>query len=430
MNHPTNESVIEKERKLEIAAYYDTIVCGGGPAGIAAAISAARNGARTLLIELSGCLGGIWTSGNLSIVLDGGGKEGIFRELLDRLEQEQAYLPTGYKSEFTYDAETMKLLLEQMCMNEGVDIQLHTRVVETVTTNRHIDAVVTEGHSGRRALRAKVYIDATGSGDLAASAGCSYETGHPVTGKTQPASMLAIISGVPKSQENTSVPSKHQEFREFLRTAGIEPSYQSPCIFRLPHPDLCFIMMNHEYGVKCDSTEDITNATVNGRKEIYDAVKLLREVPDWEEVRLVSTSSHIGIREGRRITGLYKLSAEDLRQGRKFEDGICLVRFQVDIHALQSHDKIGYSNENVVSKPYQIPYRSLVAMDIDNLGLAGRNVSGDFWAHASYRVTGNSVPMGEAIGFAAATAAKLGCRLDEVSGSAVSEYMSNQGYEL
>ncbi|NHN32857.1 FAD-dependent oxidoreductase [Paenibacillus agricola] len=169
---------------------------------------------------------------------------------------------------------------------------------------------------------------------------------------------------------------------------------------------------------------------MNGRKEIYDAVELLREVPDWEEVRLVSTSSHIGIREGRRVTGLYKLSAEDLRHGQKFEDGICLVRFGVDVHALESQDKIGYSNKDVVSKPYQIPYRSLVALDIDNLGLAGRNVSGDFWAHASYRVTGNSVPMGEAIGFAAATAAKLGCRLDEVSGSTVSEYMSDRGYEL
>jgi hypothetical protein len=375
-------------------------------------------------------LGGIWTSGNLSIVLDGGGKEGIFRELLDRLEQEEAYLHTGHKAEFTYDAETMKLLLEQMCINEGVDIQLHTRVVDAVASNRHIDAIVTEGHSGRRALRAKVYIDATGSADLAAMAGCSYETGHPATGKTQPASMLAIISGVPDSQGNTSTSQSHQEFREFLRTASIEPSYQSPCIFRLPHPDLCFIMMNHEYGVQCDSTEDITKATLNGRREIYNAVKLLRKVPDWEDVRLVSTSSHLGIREGRRVQGIYKLSAEDLQQGRKFDDGICLVRFGVDVHALESHDKFGYSNKKVVSKPYQIPYRSLVAMDIDNLGLAGRNVSGDFWAHASYRVTGNSVPMGEAIGFAAATAAKQGCMLGEVSGSAVSAYMSERGYEL
>jgi hypothetical protein len=430
MNDSVIESVVERERELEVFAHYDVIVCGGGPAGIAAAISAGRNGARTLLIELSGCLGGIWTSGNLSIVLDGGGKEGLFRELLERLEQEQAYLPTGYKSEFTYDSEAMKLLLEEMCTNAGVDIQLHTRVVEAVRLNRHIDAIVTEGHSGRRALRAKLYIDATGNGDLAAKADCTYETGHPATGKTQPASMLAIISGVPKNQENTSVPEKHQEFRKFLRGAGIEPSYQSPCLFRLPHPDLSFMMMNHEYEVKCDSTEDITKATLSGRKEIYNAVKLLRKIPEWEEVRLVSTSSHLGIREGRRVLGRYKLSADDLQQGRKFEDGICLVRFQVDIHALQSEDEIGYSDEEVTSKPYHIPYRSLVSIDVDNLGLAGRCVSGDFWAHASYRVTGNSVPMGEAIGFAAAKAAEQDCKLAEVNGIAVSEYMRERGYEL
>lgn len=420
--------VVEPSRELTIAGYYDTIVCGGGPAGFAAAVATGRNGAKTLLVELAGCLGGIWTSGNLSIILDGNGKEGVFKELLDRLKEEGGYLHTNYKEEFTHDAEVMKIVLEQMCAEAGVDLHLHTRIVDAVVENGAIQAVITESYSGRRAFTAHSFIDATGNGDLAFRAGCSFETGHPKTGQTQPASMLAILYGVPQSQENTSIPEKHQELRSFLQSADVNPSYQSPCIFKLPNPNFSFFMMNHEYAVRCDSTEDISKATLNGRKELFESVKKLRKAPGWENVHLVSTSSHIGIREGRRIKGLYKLVAEDLITGRAFPDGICEVSFQVDVHSLSRDAEIGYFDGGIEPKPYQIPYRSLVSGEISNLGMAGRCVSGDFWAHASYRVTGNSVPMGEAIGYAAAHAFRNNCSLHEVDGTEVSAYMREQGY--
>jgi hypothetical protein len=422
--------ITEQERELEVAGCYDTIVCGAGPAGFAAAVASARSGAKTMLIEWAGCLGGIWTTGNLSIILDGGGKDGIFRELISRLEQEGGYLATGYKQEFTHDSETMKLVLEQMCMEAGVEIQLHTKVVEAVVRDNEIQAIITEGHSGRRALCARTYIDATGNGELAFRAGCSTESGHPQSGKTQPASMLAIISGAPESQPNTSTPNMHQEFRFFLRSADIEPSYQSPCIFKLPNQAFSFFMINHQYAVRCDSTEDITKATIEGRKELFEAVKKLRKAPGWENAHLVSTSAHIGIREGRRVQGLYKLKAEDLVEGRRFDDAICEVQFQVDVHSLDKQAKIGYFDGGFTSKPYHIPFRSLVAEEIVNLGLAGRCVSGDFWAHASYRVTGNSVPMGEAIGHGAALAARNQCNLHEVNALEVSRYMREQGYRM
>lgn len=422
------DKLIEPSRELAISGHYDTIVCGGGPAGFAAAVAAGRNGARTLLIELAGCLGGIWTSGNLSIILDGNGKEGIFEELLVRLKAEGGYLHTNYKEEFTHDAEVMKIVLEQMCTEAGVDIHLHTRIVDAVVESSVIKAIITESHSGRRAFTAHTFIDATGNGDLAFRAGCSFETGHPKTGQTQPASMLAIIYGAPQSQENTSIPDKHQELRRFLQSADIDPSYQSPCIFKLPNQNFSFLMMNHEYAVRCDSTEDITKATLHGRKELFEAVKKLRKAPGWENVLLVSTSSHIGIREGRRVKGLYKLVAEDLITGRAFPDGICEVNFNVDVHSLTRDADIGYFSGGIEHRPYQIPYRSLVSDEIRNLGMAGRCVSGDFWAHASYRVTGNSVPMGEAIGYAAANASHRNCSLHEVDGTEVSAYMRERGY--
>jgi hypothetical protein len=125
----------------------------------------------------------------------------------------------------------------------------------------------------------------------------------------------------------------------------------------------------------------------------------------WSKVRIVTTAAQIGIREGRRIHGLYSLTKEDLMRGAKFEDGVCTVNFVVDVHSLVKGEGGGYGNNGVKMKPYQIPLRSLIAKDVNNLMMAGRCISGDFYAHASYRVTGNAVPMGEAAGKIAAKAA-------------------------
>ncbi|NHN29709.1 FAD-dependent oxidoreductase [Paenibacillus agricola] len=422
--------VREQEREIELMGHYDVVVCGAGPAGIAAALSAAGQGLRTILLDAGGCLGGIWTSGCLSVILDVEGKGGILALIKARLTALSAVLPRGNQVNFVYDVEALKVLLEDLCTEAGIEVLLHTRVVAVAKEGSSIQAVLTESSQGRMGIAGKIFIDCTGNGDLAAQAGCAFELGHPETGSIQPASMLAIVSGVPEAFTQMQTYEKKREFNDFLDTYGIVPSNKAPTIIELPWAGLCILSVNHQFRVHSDKILDITKATIQARKEINTIVQRLRDEAGWSQLRLVTTPAHIGLREGRRIQGDYMLGLADITSGQAFGDGVCLVKFKVDIHAMEPGQSHGYGNGGVVTQPYQIPYRSLIAAGLDNLGLAGRCISGDFFAHASYRVTSNAVATGEAIGFAAAGAIAGGNRFRAVPGEEVSLEMSKRGYLL
>ncbi|GAB3992610.1 FAD-dependent oxidoreductase [Spirosoma daeguense] len=410
---PKAGTVTEPERSILLVKETDVIVCGGGPAGFAAALSAARTGAKTTLIEVHGCLGGVWTASLLSNIIDSDGKPGIMKELIDRLNATDAqYTATKY------DAELMKWTLEEMCREAGVEVRLHTRVTAAYKdkTNR-IDHIMTESFSGREAWKAKTFIDTTGNGELAARAGCQFDVGEPGTGKTQPMSLMVILSGLneddlvsagyikgPGKLGSPSESGKRKLHADILK-AGIDASYSMPSFFSIRR-DMVALMVNHQYSVSATDANDVTRATLDARHEVNRIVDALRKTGGmWANLRIVTTAAQIGIREGRRIHGLYTLTKEDLIRGAQFEDGVCLVKFTVDVHSLVKSDGGGYGTSGVKMKPYQIPLRSLIAKDVNNLMMAGRCISGDFYAHASYRVTGNAVPMGEAAGKIAAKAA-------------------------
>jgi len=409
----SEKSVLEPNRQLPIFEETDVIVCGGGPAGIGAALSAARNGAKTTLIETHGFLGGVWTASLLSNIIDHEGKAGIMKEIIDRLDITDAQY-TAKK----YDAELMKWTLEQMCKEAGVEVRLHTRVTAAYKNkNREIDFIATESFSGREAWKAKVFIDTTGNGELAARAGCGFDMGEPITGRVQPMSLMVILSGLSeddlvkigyiKGYGKAGSPSEagKKKLHAEIKKIGIDASYSMPSFFSI-RPDMVALMVNHQYGVFANDADGISKATIEARNEVNKIIDGLRKSGGiWSKVRIVTSAGQIGIREGRRIHGLYTLTKEDLIRGAEFEDGVCTVRFVVDVHSLVRGEGGGYGNNGVKMKPYQIPLRSLIAKDVDNLMMAGRCISGDFYAHASYRVTGNAVPMGEAAGKIAAKAA-------------------------
>jgi len=417
-------------KKLEIAGDYDVIVCGAGPSGVCAAITSARNGKKTLLIENAGCLGGYWTAGLMGVTLDMNGKGGLAREIYNRLSSMNSAKFVG-DSNYIYDPEILKALLEDLCAEAGVETVFYTRVIDAVCSSGKISSVVTASSAGCRAYTAKVFLDCTGNGELAAYAGCSYEAGHPDTGQLQPASLHALVTGVPDSFEFILGNSKHKKMlRELLRSVGVDPSYQAPLLYKLCHGDLWSFAITHQYNVGYDSPEDMTRAIFSARKEINRAVSALRTIPGWEKLRIAATAEQLGLREGRRIKGLYKITSDDLIQGKKHEDAVCLVKYPVDIHALNASSDKAASNANIQVKPYHIPYRSLVSAELSNLGMGGRCISGDFYAHASYRVIGNAAATGEAIGYGAAIAAGENKPLSAVDGKIVAEYMKKMNHEL
>lgn len=424
-NRPDAGAFQEPARKVGIVEETDVVVCGGGPAGIAAAIAAARSGARTRLIEVHGCLGGVWTAGLLSNLIDHENKPGIMEEILQRLNASDAQI-----SAKNYDAEAMKVLLDRMCREAGVDVRLYTRVVGAYTgANKRLETIITESQSGREAWRAKTFIDTSGNGDLAAYAGCKFDLGHPLSGNLQPASMMAILTGITQYdmvrhtliRHPGSKGSEHKvNLREEIQRAGMDPSYGMPTLFAI-RDDLFAMMANHQYNMHALNAQEITEATLQSRSEVNNMVDGLRKLGGiWRDLRIVATSEQIGIREGRRIHGRYTVNKEDLISGASFDDAVCHVTFGVDIHSLEGKDDKGYGNEGIKAKPYDIPLRSLIARDVNGLMMAGRCISGDFFAHASYRVTGNAVAMGEAAGKVAARAAASNKLPHEISWKEIS----------
>lgn len=406
----------EAARNLPITDEVDVIVCGAGPAGVSAAIAASRAGARVRLFEVHGCLGGVWTAGLLTWIFDFN-KPGFTKELTMRLDERGARRGTD-SDKFVYEPDEMKLLLEDLCVEAGVQFRLQTRLVAAYLDGRKLTTVITESRSGREAWRAKVFIDATGDGDLGALANCGWDIGQGKDKICQPLTMnaLAAVHDVTKMQEFISFyggdlkwhVEATKNFKAEINRAGIDPSYGMPTLFHV-RDNVVLLMANHEYGVKPYDADAMTAATVRSRKEIFNIAKGLRQLGGiWENFQIIASAEQIGIRDGRRIHGRYTVSREDLINGVRQEDAVARVTFGVDIHAhnKEKNDSETISHGGFKTLPYDIPLRALIAKDVDGLMMAGRCISGDFTAHASYRVTGNSVAMGEASGIVAAIASK------------------------
>lgn len=433
----SGDVVSEPAREVPVAESVDVVVCGAGPAGVAAAIAAARCGAKVRLIEVHGQLGGIWTTGMLSWVLDADKKGGVMREIIGRLDERARFLGDVRwkgKGGVPYDVEQMKLVLEEMCRAAGVRVRLHTRVVAVARDGSRLTHCICESKSGREAFAAKAFVDCTGDGDIAARAGCGFDLGRPAegqgaegperAGEMQPMSLMCLVTGIDREataafHEREGRPwaaSKDALLAEFKR-AGVEPSYGRPTIFEI-RPDLYAWMINHEYGFSGIDAGALTEATLRAREELHhniDALRLLGGV--WRDVRIVATAAQIGVREGRRIHGRYRVTVEDAIAARAHEDAVCRVTFGIDVHSTSKTHSTGIEGGKVkgLTKPYDVPLRALIAKDVDGLLMAGRCISGDFLAHSSYRVTGNSVAMGEAAGACAALSSAKGCLPHEVA---------------
>ena len=417
---------------------FDIAVCGGGIAGACAAISAARCGKCTVLIEKAGSLGGTLTEGFMPIILDSNNKGGLVRELLEFLDEHDMTCtrygsPTDEHGKripgFMVDTEGCKYFFDRECSAAGVKILYHSQVSALKMKDDKIESILATTECGNYSISAEIYIDATGNGTVADLAGCSWECGDPFEGRPSPASMDVCVVGMPPEYSGTETGDDKTAYSNMLREHGITISAGQASVRKLPSLKTWTMGVNFEYNVRPDDINSLSNAITDGRREIFETVEKHKKIKGYEDLYIAFTNSHIGIREGRRIFGEYRITDDDILEGRRFDDGICLVTFGVDVHKLKNDDtldcKRGYR-----AKPYNIPYRALVAKECKNLMLAGRCISGDFYPHASYRVMGNMAATGEAAGFAAAECIESHILPKNFDGKLAKTFMSERGYEI
>lgn len=420
--------------KIKYLGKFDVAVCGGGIAGVCAAVSAARNGAKTVLIESLSSLGGTVTEGIMGNIMDAVNKGGIIKELLDFLKEREMTLShlgerideNGKKIHGRLiDVEGAKYFFEKICLDAGVRILYSSTVCGVNHKDGHINSIMISTYCGNFEIKADVYIDATGNGNLSDLADLEWEIGNP----PNPASLSVTLGGLPEAFDGTDSFEEKTKYGEMLKEAGYSSSSEQITIKKNPCLKRWNVGYNFEYEVMPDDIERYTDAIIDARKEAVLMVDAHKKTKGFENVYLLETASYFGVREGRRVFGEYRLTTGDIVEGKRFEDGICLVTTGVDLHKTGGDDTTD-CERGIKTKPYHIPYRCLVPKGSDNMLLAGRCISGDFFPFASYRMIGNMGTVGEAAGYAASLCVKEKITPKKVDGKKVSEYMKSLGNEL
>ncbi|MDD5288516.1 MAG: FAD-dependent oxidoreductase [Dehalococcoidales bacterium] len=423
------KTVIDPQKEIPVHAEADVIVVGGGPAGIGAALASARNGAKTILIEQFGSLGGLQTQcfNTCFSFVDPEIQGGVIRDIMNRLQKgggmmKDASADTrqmrGMGGVF-FDAEYYKFLLDNMMAEAGVKLLYHAFGVGAIREGSTLKGIFIESLEGKMAILAKVIIDTTGSADIAWKSGASVLSGGftygPKQGRTMGYGYSFFLGGVDvprlkqlrkEQPENWGTMHAGAKLIAKAKAEGkltaMRESYILSEVYRGPR---IWVMGGHHpvpAGHQNWELETLTEGEIHLRQGAWGTLNLLKEnVPGFENAYMEKTPNIPVLRDTHRVHGEYILSEQDMRAGRAFDDSIAISNMWPDIFGPDyEHGEIWYP------PPYDIPYRSLVSKDTDNLLGAGATVSADFVAWAAVRYCAPSICTGEAAGTAAALAVK------------------------
>ena len=440
---------------------YDVIVCGGGVAGVAAAVSSAKLRAKTLLIERYGFLGGLGTAGLVNPFMSSYTSTGtpliggFFNELCDLMRSMGGMLGRAF------DPEAMKFCAQELVLDAGVKLLLHSWVTGARMACKEIVGVEALTKSGTDEIDGKVIIDCTGDADIAAMAGAPFELGGPEHGMTQAMTLMFTIGGVdirkslayakqnpdemrfpkPKSDDEierlmemaVGVAGFYKEVEE-ARAKGDFPLPQDLVFFiGLPTPGQVVVNTTHIGGVDGTNSADLTRAEIEGRRQTMALMTFFRKyIPGFENAYLLQTATQIGVRESRRIVGEYVFTAEDVVAGAKFPDAVMRSAYPVDIHnpsgkGYTREDERGEASVPPPGDWYEVPYRSLVPLDVENLLVAGRCISATHEGQGAVRIMPNCMALGQAAGVAAALCAKEGVTPRALDTELLRKHLLEQG---
>ena len=421
---------------------YDVVVCGAGPAGVIAAIAAAREGASVALVERFGFLGGMATAGlvmPLSVFIYQNKRVigGIPWEFIERLEAMGGGYIEKPLGNVAFDPELYKLCMQRMVLEAGVTLYMNSYLTGTVVgTEGRVECVVIENKSGSEALEAKVFIDCTGDADLAAMAGVEMQ---PMNGEPlQPLSTYFILAGVDTSSPLIAEAMHHNKqgvnchclpIREYLLEHAEElnmPEFGGPWFCTTLHEGCVAVNMTRTAADACDN-RDYTAAECRLREDVYRMADVLRNnFAEFKNCYVASVATQAGIRETRRIKGVHTMTAEEYMSGYRYEDSISRGAHPIDIHATKGSSQVTHFLEQAA----YVPYRALIANDYPNLLVAGRCLSADRKAFASMRVQASCMGTGQAAGVAAAMCAKVGCSVQSVDIEALIDKLKALGAAL
>lgn len=410
---------------------YDLLVAGGGLTGVAAAVCAAREGLKVMLVEKSGCLGGAssnclvypfmpyWTKN------DTGTKnylsQGILKEIKSRHDE---YVDDCKDHEF--NSEYLKIVLDDMTTQAGVDVLFHGTVCGIKTAERIITEVEILAKARRISVAADFFVDSTGDGELFYLAGCDFQLGRDSDGLCQPMTTCFRMSGVDLDLFTEERPRLQQLYKEKQAKGEITNPRENILVFFGVGEDV--LHFNTTRVVKLDPTDpfDVSKAEVIARRQIHELISFLKANSNaFKESALISVAMDIGVRESRKLKGVYVLTADDLINCTVFEDSIALGNYDIDIH---SPTGTGTSHRYFKDgEYYSVPYRSLLPKEYDNLLVAGRCLSATHEAQASVRIMPICCCMGEAAGVAAAVAFSSGENVHTVDVKAVQKKLKENG---
>ncbi len=410
----------EKERQIPIRGDYDVIVVGSGPSGMGAALAAAMGGAKALLIESQGSVGGISTSGLMSH-FTGHVESNLYQELLRRAALHNTF-KRGLKT-VTIDPEMLRLTYYELIEMMKIDLLLYTFVCDTVTEGNKVKGVICENKSGRCVYTARVVIDCTGDGDVAYKAGAEFYMGREEDGRMQPATLMFKVGGVDYSRAifppsfETLIDVEGGEIQD-LGKKNLPFPAGHVLLYGSTLPGVVTVNMTNVIDIDGTKAEDLTRAETVCRSQMEPIVKFLRKyAPGYENCYIISAASLIGIRETRHFKGVKTLHSRSVLEAEQFDDWVVRgAHFNFDIHNLDGFglDARGCQHHFTQPDGYTIPYGCLVPERVDGLLLSGRNISGTHMAHSNFRVMPICLAIGEACGFAAAIAVRKGIELREV----------------
>ncbi|HQK95374.1 MAG TPA: FAD-dependent oxidoreductase [Armatimonadota bacterium] len=434
------ETVIQPEQDVPVIADVDVCVIGGGPGGLPAALASARQGASTLLVEMQGFFGGMATAGQIGPILGHTASRshtpvigGIPQEICQRMADMGHAWEWGRALQFwgiPFHSEGLKIVADRMVKEAGVDPLFHALFVDAIVTDEGLMThAVIESKSGRQAIRARVFVDATGDADVAYRAGAECTKGRPAD--EMPMSMGSMfrfggMASVPEPVQTAMV----ETMREAIRTGALN-LYGAGlgCLGSTTREDERTANITRVPGDPTD-VWDLTRAELATRELAWRVLDLWRSVPGAEGLYLVSTPAHVGLRESRQIVGEQRLTGEDVIEGRKRSDAIARCGYWIDIHCprgLVDGGSVHLCSTACTKRDcymltdfadqlptelyppdddwFDIPYGCLVPQYVDGLLVSGRCISADHQAMAATRVMGTCMAIGEAAGTAAALAA-------------------------